>query len=142
MPKVWFYFFALFLPLVLRALLLNIGFVEWLWYHDYQQAYYVMSQLRINPQFMEFLGGWALPFFTGTVCCYWMMHGGEGIPEQFLMLPIFYIPFTVLGDILMSWHFDASNLVTHPLTILPIGYAYVLSWEIFIRVMDKFRLVL
>lgn len=143
MPKVWLYFIALIVPLVLRVLILNTGFVEWLWYQGHVESYNWLSVLRVQPQFIEFIGGWALPVFVITVFSYWTIEGNEeGIQDQFLLLPIAYIPFTLIGEVLLTGEFHVASLYVHPLVVIPIGYLYIMIWALFIRVLDKLQLVL
>jgi len=142
-PKMWFYYIALIFPLVLRVVLLNTGFIDWLWYQQHVEAYNFLSALRVQPLFLEFIGGWPLPIFIVTVLFYWQMEEhDDGIPLQFLLLPIAYVPFTIVGDILVTAEFHVSNLWIHPLIIIPIGYIYIFSWAIAIWVLDKLRLVM
>lgn len=141
MPKTWFYFIALFAPIIVRVLLLNTTFVEWLWYEGYHDAYYLLAKFRINPQFQQYIAGWPLPVFTITVCAYWMMNDDQGIPDQFLMLPLAYVPFSIIGTVLVRGDFP-SDLIMQPLVIVPFGYIYVIIWVVFLWVMEKCRLVL
>jgi len=143
MPKTWLYFIALILPLVVRVLILNTGFVDWLWYQHHEGAYRLLSELKTQPQFLAFIGGWPLPVFIVTIICWWNIEeGDDAIPAQFLLLPLAYVPFTIIGDALVTGTFEESNLYIHPLVILPIGYIYVFTWTIFIWVLDKLRLVM
>jgi len=142
MPKVWLYYIALVLPLVVRVLTLTF-FTDWLWYHHYEKAFYFLSSLSVQPQFVQFIGGWAYPVFVGTVICRWVMdEDGESLPLQFLMLPLVYAPFAIVGEVLTHAEFHASMLYTFPLVIIPFGYIYVFAWVIFIWVVEKLRLVL
>lgn len=143
MPKIWLYFIAVALPLLLRALLLDIGVVEWFWYQGHENTYYFLRDLRINPSFLEYCGGWPLPVFLFTVIAYWTADFDEiAIPHQFWLLPIAYVPFSVFGTMLVNREFDASLLYLHPLVLIPSGYLYILPWVIFIWVFEKLRLVI
>ena len=142
MPRHWLYFIALALPLILRFLMFETSFVEWLWYQNHQEAYYFLSSLRVQPTFASFIGGWALPIFVITVGCYWEMDDEHDIGAQFKMLPFAYIPFVIASDFLFRGIFEASSLYSYPLIILPFGYLYIFTWVIFIWVMDKMRLVM
>lgn len=142
MPRSWLYYIALLFPLVLYFLVTYTGFVEWLWYHGYQRMYYILAGLRVQPQFQAYLGGWPFPIFVGTAVCFWAMHGEDGIPEQFIMLPLAYVPFHIIGRALVNFTLDVGDFYTHALVILPFGYVYVLLWVAFIKVMDKCRLVI
>lgn len=143
MPKTWLYFLALGLPLVLRFLMFNTSFVEFLWYQHHEDAYYFLSSLRVQPTFVSYIGGWALPLFVFTVGCYWQMEEEfDSLPQQFLLLPFVYIPFVIAADFLFNQHFETASLYSYPLIILPFGYLYVFVWVIFIWFMEKLRLVL
>ncbi len=143
MPKSWLCFIALILPLAFRVLMLDTDFVNGLWYRQDFAAYNMLNALRAQPLFLEFIGGWPLPVFVVTVCCYWIMdEDSDSIPGQLLLLPIVYLPFTIIGDWLVSRQFHAADLYVHPLVLLPVGYAYVLTWALFIRILDKLRLVM
>jgi hypothetical protein len=143
MPKEWLYFLALGLPLVLRFLMFDTGFVEWLWYQHHEQAYYTLSELRVQPSFASFIGGWGLPLFVFTVGCYWQMDDNfDSVPQQFLLLPLAYIPFVIAADYLFKGELYASSLISYPLLILPFGYLYIFIWVIFIWMLEKVRLVL
>lgn len=135
------------MPLVMRVLVLNTTFTDWLWYHGYEQQYYFFSSLSVNPSFLLFIGGWPLPVFILTVIAFWAIETGhndddEMFEHQFWLLPLMYVPFTVVGDILLTREFHLMNLFAHPVVIIPFGYVYVLMWSIFIRVMYRFRLVM
>lgn len=143
MPRAWLYYIAVALPLVFRILVLNTSFAEWLWYRGYADTYYFLSALTVNEYFLEFIGGWALPVFTLTVYSYWAIeHDHEAIASQFLMLPIVYVPFTIMANILTNWTFDGSLFYVHPLIVLPAGYLYVLPWAMFIALLAKLRVVM
>ncbi len=143
MPKTWLYYIALALPLVLRVLVFNTGFVESLWYKHYEEAYYLLSRLRVHPLFISLIGNWSLPVFIITVGCYWnMQEDHDTMPQQFLMLPFVYIPFVIVGDYLYNGIFQASSFYVYPLLVLPFGYLYIFAWALFIWIMEKTRLVL
>lgn len=143
MPKTWLYFIALTLPLIFRVLLLDIGVVEWFWYHGYENTYYFLRDLRANSYFQEYWGDWPLPIFVMTVIVYWMADfDEEAISRQFLLLPIVYVPFSVIGTMLVSREFDVTLLYLHPLVLIPTGYLYILPWVVFVWVFDKLGLVI
>ena len=143
MPKTWLYFIALGMLLVGRALLLNVGFVEWLWYSGHEQLYYTLGSLRVNKSFLNYWGGWPLPVFIITVFAYWYIeYDEETISRQFLLLPLAYAPFSVFGTMLTRLEFDASLFSIHPLVVIPIGYLYILPWALAARMFEKFRLVM
>src|SRR4029079_6638664 len=102
--------------------------------------------LRVLTDLTEFFGAGPLSLFTLTVFSYWMMvvteEGYEGLGAQFLLLPIFYVPFRLVADALTQWHFDASMLYVHPLVVIPAGYLYLFPWLVFLWVFGKLRLVI
>lgn len=147
MPKNWLYYIALILPLALRVLLLNTNFTDWLWYHGYKDSYYFFSELSVNPRFLQFIGGWPLPVFIITVISFWTIEAAqseddEALAHQFLLLPLLYVPFTVIGDFLVTLQFHPVNLFTHPVVIIPFGYMYIFIWVVFIHAMYRFKLVM
>lgn len=142
MPKSWLYIFALILPLLIRLLTLSETVIDWFWYHQYTHLYTLLSALSVQPQFQQFVGGWPFPVFIITVFSYWIVGDEEEITHQFLMLPIAYVPFTIFGDWLLSREIHESALYIHPLVIIPAGYAYVLTWVLFVRMLDKMRLIM
>lgn len=145
MPKHWLYYIALCMPLVFRVLILNTGFVNWLWYNNYPNAYYFFSALAVNPSFLTFVGGWALPVFVFTIISFWVMemaHGDDHIEHHFILLPVMYVPFSIVGDFLVTLQFNPMNLFAHPVIIIPFGYLYIGMWEVFIRVMSRLNLVM
>lgn len=141
MPKNWLYFIALVLPLAFSAILLYTPFLEWLWYQGHEDSYRMFSALSVQPRFLELMGGWPLPVFVITIFSYWLSEDSDAIPDQFLMLPVIYVPFTVVGDALVTREIHMQNLYVHPLLIIPAAYFYVFTWVIFIKVMAKLRLV-
>jgi hypothetical protein len=142
MPKTWLYYIALVFPFVLRLLVLNTNFVDWLWYHQDMDAYNFFNALRVSPPFLDLIGGWALPVYIGTICCYWQMDGETELSTLFLLLPLGYVPFAIIAGILVNGSFDASTLYSYPLLIIPLGYLYILPWLLFIWTFDKLRLVI
>ena len=143
MPKAWIYYIALIFPLVLRVLVLNTPFVDWLWYHGYHDSYYIFSALRVNPMFLEFIGGWPLPVFIGTVWLYWFMDEEfDAVPKQFLLLPLVFVPFSIIGTALANLSFDPATLYTHPLAVIPAGYLYIMPWVVLVWALAKCRLVM
>lgn len=142
MPKAWIYYIALLLPLVIRLVLVNTLFLNWLWYAGYEEAYYYLSTLSVNPMFQEFAGVWPLTIFVGTVYTYWFMDEDyDAIPKQFLLLPLVYVPFSIIGTTLVNRAFEASMLFTHPIVIIFGGYLYVLPWVLFVWVFCKLHLL-
>lgn len=147
MPKTWLYYIALCMPLIMRVMIMNTTFTDWLWYHGYESSYYFFSNLSVNPTFLKFIGGWPLPVFVITVISFWTLEQSysddeEVLEYQFWLLPIMYVPFTVIGDFLITRELHAMNLFAHPVVIIPFGYMYVFMWSVFMRVMSRFRLVM
>lgn len=142
MPRTWIYFIALVLPLAFSLVVLYSGLAEWLWYRGDAERYYLLAGLRENDFFREFLGGWALPVFTGSVFAFWLIdYDDEAIAAQFLLLPLVYAPFSIIGAWLANWHFDVTLLFIHPLVVIPVGYLYVFPWVLFVAVFARLRLV-
>lgn len=144
MPSTWIYYIALGLLLVGRVVAVDVpGVPEWLWYQGYERLYYSTIALRGNISFLEYFGGWPLPLFIGTVFCYWAMEGDEeNIPRQFLLLPIFFVVFSVAGAVLFKHQLSLSILWVHPLVVIPSGYLYILPWMAFVWMFTKLRLVI
>lgn len=144
MPRTWVYFLALFLPMLASVLLLNTRFfLEWLWYHGYADYYHFLNGLSVQPQLVEYLKGWPFPVFVLTVFAYWMTeyHEPEAIAHQFLLLPIVYIPFLIVGRALETWNFTQDMYMVYPVMVLLGGYAYVLPVVALVWVLDRLRLV-
>lgn len=142
MPKAWIYYIALILPLLFSVLVSSTFFTNWLWYAGYEDMYYFLTALSVNPMFLEFVGGWPFVVFVGTVICYWRMdEDHDAIDKQFFLLPLVYVPFSIIGTALTNLSFDASTLYSHPLVIIPGGYMYLLPWILFVWVFTKLRLL-
>lgn len=144
MPRAWLYFLALWLPLAVSVLVLDTRFfLEWLWYKGYGDYYNLLNALSVQPQLVECLKGWPFPIFVMTVFAYWMTeyHEPEAIAHQFLLLPIAYIPFLIVGRALETWQFTPEMYQMYPFVVLLGGYAYVLAWVAFIWILDRLRLV-
>ena len=143
MPKVWLYYIALLLPLALRLAVLGPFLTNWLWYSGHEQAFYAIQSIVNSAQFDQFIGNWAYPAFAGAVVCRWMTdEDGDSIPLQFLLLPLFYVPFTIIGDTLAHAEFHLTSLYTFPLVIIPFGYIYIFTWMTFIWAAEKTGLVM
>lgn len=144
MPRTWIYFVALLLPLIVSVLVFDTRFfLEWLWYQGYADYYNLLNELSVQPQLVEFVKGWPLAIFTGTIFFYWLTEyqETEAIAHQFLMLPVIYIPFLIIGRALEYWQFTADMAYLYPLGSLLGGYAYVLPWAALVWLLDKLRLV-
>ncbi|MBY0406348.1 MAG: hypothetical protein K2Q01_01550 [Rickettsiales bacterium] len=142
MSKKWAYAVAVLFLLALRIGAVDTDAAQTLWTWGFEKTARVLASLRENPAFNEFAGSWAMPVFVCGVLIYWFTHEDEsGIPMQFLLLPIFYIPLSILGAILVNAEFRLTYLWVHPLIILPFGYLYVSLWTILIWLLEKLRLV-
>jgi hypothetical protein len=142
MPKTWIYYLAVILPLIAHLLVMDTRFfLEWLWYNGHADYYDVLNVWSVNPRLVEMFGSWALPFFIGTILCYWIGGDEEDISGQFLLLPLAYVPFLILGNTLINAHFEPSTLYVYPLIVIPVGYLYLFPWIVFIAVFDRLRLV-
>ena len=60
---------------------------------------------------------------------------------QFMLLPLAYIPFSIIGFTLAHAEFQVSYLYTNPMIILIFGYSYVLTWAVIVWMFDKLKLV-
>ena len=142
MPKTWVYILALIIPLVFRVLILNTPMLSWLWYHGYPGLYNALSPLTINKPFLTFIGGWALPIFVVTMIGYWMMETeDEIISSQFLLVPIAYVPFSIVVTMVSTMNVDFHLFYVHPLIIIPIGYVYIMLWVFLIWILEKLGIV-
>ncbi len=142
MNKKWAYYIAVLFLLVLRFGVLNTNYDQFLsnWHYDNAAAF--IQLLRNSPTYNEFMGNWGLPFYVACVLVYWSTNEDDsGIPMQFLLLPLAYLPFSIIGTILMTAEFQPQTLWVHPLIILPFGYLYVSFWTIFIWIFQKIRLL-
>ncbi|NBO17734.1 MAG: hypothetical protein EBV03_00620 [Proteobacteria bacterium] len=143
MQKKYAYFIAVAFLLVVRYGVLNTQYDQWLFSLGYENAAYFISTMKQNPTFNEFVGSWAMPVFVAMVLAYWVQGGVEDatVPMHFLLLPIAYIPFSIVATVLMTAKFQLNYLLVHPLVILPFGYLYVSLWIILIWFFEKLRLV-
>lgn len=137
------YTIALLLPSIFGLVVGHTGFVDWLWYSGYEQEYYKMATLKEAGSFKTFLSGWPLAVFTGVVLFYWVASGElETVHKQFPLLPLAFVPFSILGTMLISFKFDVSTLYVHPLIIIPAGYLYIFPWLILVWVMKKIGIII
>lgn len=142
MSKKWAYFIAVISLLAIRFGVLNTRVDETLLALHYERAAHVIASLRASPTFSEFMSNWGLPAFVAAVIIYWCTsEDDQGIPMQFLLLPITYIPFSIIGNVLMTAEFRIPTLWIHPLVILPFGYLFVSFWTIFIWLLEKLRII-
>ncbi|MFO0388900.1 MAG: hypothetical protein ACK502_04170 [Alphaproteobacteria bacterium] len=145
MPSNWIYFIALLLLLAFVIVFAHTDyFALWLWSNGQEAAYYKFIEMQQSAQFKEFLGSYSLPVFLVTAFMYWLSDDDEkDIEKQFMLLPMAYIPFSLIGHVLVTGgEFNTSLLWTHPLVIIPAGYLYIFPWVIFVRVFCKLRLVI
>lgn len=144
MPRTWIYFVAMLLPLAVSALIFDSRFfLEWLWYQGYTDYYNLLNEISVQPQLVDILKGWPLVIFTGTVFTYWLteFHEPEAIAHQFLLLPIIYVPFLIVGRALETWQLTPTMFLEYPFMVLLAGYAYILPWVVLVWVLDRLRLV-
>lgn len=143
MPRNWIYLIALILILVLRILIVDTTWLaQWVWYRGQADAYYALLALRENPTVLEFVGGWPLPVFIVSAYIYWTNEDNDNdMGAQFLMLPLAYLPFSIVGTMLQNQAIDLSKFFIYPLIIIPAGYLYVTPWVVFVWVFSKLKLV-
>lgn len=141
MSKKWAYFMAVIFLLVVRYGVLNSNYDQLLLSWGYEKTASFIAGLRGSAAFSEFMSNWGLPCFVASVLIFWCTGDDSSIPIQFLLLPICYIPFSIIGAILMTAEFRVSYLWVHPLVILPFGYLYVSFWTILIWLFEKLRLL-
>jgi hypothetical protein len=142
MTHKWMYILALlFLPLI-RFLVLDINMDAWLLANHHDGIANVLAALRVSPPFLKFIGSWALLVFVGAVLIFWMTEQDDSsLASQFMLLPIIYIPFSIIGMTLATAEFSLSYLYVHPLIILPFGYLYVSFWLILTWLLGKAHIV-
>lgn len=142
MSKKWAYCFAVLFILILRFGIMNTPLDEQLIALHYDKLAHVITLLKAAPIFTEFVGSWAMPVFVVTVILFWLTsQEDEAIPMQFLILPIAFIPFSIIGAILTNAEFRFNYFWIHPLIILPFGYFYVSMWTILIWILEKLRIL-
>lgn len=142
MPKTWVYIFSLLLPVIFSLLVVRTPFVDWLWYNGYPELYNTLALLKINAVFLTYMGSWALPIFVATAIGYWMMETeDEIISSQYLLVPIAYVPFSLVVTMVANMQVDFTWFYIQPLVIIPAGYVYIFMWIIIIWVLEKIKLV-
>ncbi|MFW0777152.1 MAG: hypothetical protein ACN2B6_05480 [Rickettsiales bacterium] len=142
MPRAWIYYIAVVLPLVFYVMLEFMPFTDWLWYGGYEREYWFFLGLKDNDTFQEFIGGWPFWVFIFTILVYWNAdQDNESVCNQFYLLPVVFVPFSIIGSALMNLEFNPATLYTHPFIIILAGYCYVLPWLMFVWVMSKLRLL-
>lgn len=141
MSKKLFYFIALLTLPLIRVLVLNTGYDQWLEHAHYEHAAAGVRMLRDNALFQQFIGGWVFPFYVIAVIAFWCTEEDDSrIGQQFLLLPLGYIPFTILGFTLVNADFQVSYLYVHPIVIITFGYLYVLTWVFILWLLSKIGL--
>ena len=142
MSKKFAYMLAVLFLLVIRFGVLNTGYDQWLIDHGFTNAGYFISFLKQNTTFNDFFGNWSLVIFVITVMIFWSTGADEQmIPTHFLLLPIAYIPYSIVGAVLTTAEFRFNYLFIHPLIILPVGYLYVIFWKMLFWLCEKLRLI-
>lgn len=143
MPRNWIYLIALLLILVLRISVVDTTWLaEWFWYRGQADAYYALLRARENPAVLEYIGGWSLPVFVVTVFMYWMNEDADhDIGKQFMLLPLAFLPFVIVGTTLQDLSLNLSKFLIYPLVVIPVGYLYIFPWMLFVWVFTKLRLV-
>jgi hypothetical protein len=128
--------------MIFSLLVVRTPFVDWLWYNGYPELYNKLALLKINAVFLTYMGSWALPIFVATAIGYWMMETeDEIISSQYLLVPIAYVPFSLVVTMVANMQVDFTWFYIHPLVIIPAGYVYIFMWIIIIWVLEKIKLV-
>lgn len=142
MSKKLFYFLAVLMLPVIRIIVLHTGYDEWLAHAHYDRAAAFITMLKNNTLFQQFIGGWVFPFYIIAVIAFWCAEEDDTrIGQQFMLLPLGYIPFTILGFTLVNADFQVSYLYVHPIVIITFGYLYVLTWTFFMWLLGKFGII-
>jgi hypothetical protein len=138
----WMYMLALLCLPLMRVAVLNTDLDLYLANTGFMGGAQFIQMLRTSPPFIDFIGNWALPVFAATAIIYWITDTDDSdISKQFLLLPIAYIPFSIVGMVLKTASFQLSYLYVHPLVILPFGYFYVFTWALLVWILSKLRIV-
>jgi len=141
MNKKWVYYLAVILLPAIRVLVAYTGYDQWLATH-YERVAQVIVNLRANATFNDYMGSWALPVFVLSALVFWTMEEDtESVPTHFLLLPIAYVPFSIIGETLSTAQFHLEYLYVHPLVILPFGYLYVGFWALLIWLLGKLKIL-
>lgn len=142
MNKKWAYFLAVVFLAVIRFGVLNTSYDAWLLSLGYEGTANFISLLKASPAFQNYFGSWALLVFVVAVIFFWCINEDDGaIPQHFLLLPIVYVPFSIVGTVLSTAEFHLNYLWVQPLVILPFGYLYVAFWRFLLWIFEKLRLV-
>ena len=142
MNSKWIYILAVLLLPLLRVLVIDIQIDEWLMSQHFYSVAYGIAVLRDSPAFIEYIGNWALPVFVGATFFFWVTERGDAdISKHFLLLPIAYVPFNIVGTVLKTAEFHFSYLYVQPLVILTFGYIYVSLWAVLVWLLGKLHIV-
>jgi hypothetical protein len=142
MQKKWAYILGVLFLVIIRLIVLETDYDEWLFDLGYDATGNFIYNLKSSDLFNKFFGGYVIFVFVFSVIMYWGMHVDDtSIGLQFLLLPIAYVPFSIVGKVLETAQFEVRMLWIHPLIILPFGYVYVAFWKTLIWLFEKLRLV-
>ena len=142
MNSKWLYIFAVIFLLLLRLVVLNTQADVWLMSAHFTTLANIIATLRGSGVFVTYVGNWALPVFVAAVMVFWLTEqDGADHAKQFLLLPIVYVPFSIVGMILQTAVFEFSYLYVHPLVILPFGYIYIFFWVALAWLLGKLGLL-
>lgn len=142
MEKKWVYILGVLFLVIIRLVVLDTNYDEWLFDRGFDTAGNFIFSLKESELFNKFFGGYVIFVFVASIILYWGMHTDDAsIGLQFLLLPIAYVPFSIVGKVLETAHFEVRMLWIHPLIILPFGYVYVAVWKILMWVFEKMRLI-
>lgn len=136
--KVWLFYVAIILPFIAGLVIRFTGVADWTWYQGHEQLYYTLAGLRDNPLFQELLASWTPGFFILTVYVHWFTQvEHEDIGGEFVLLPLAYAPFAVIGHFLQIRGFEASALYAYPIIVIICGYLYIFPWVVFAWILGK-----
>ena len=142
MSSRFIYIFAVLLLPLIRAFVIELHGDEWLLANHFDHAAAFVAMLRNSVPFIDYMGSWALLVFVAAVMLFWMTEeDATNIARQFWLLPIAYVPFSIVGMILETAQFHFSYLYVHPLIILPFGYLYMSLWALLIWLLGKAHIV-
>ena len=142
MSKNWVYLLAVIALPVLSTIVNYTHCDQWLLSVNHARAASMINAMRANEQFQAFIGGWVFPVFIALLLVYWLVQEDRSnIPMHFVLLPLAYIPFSIVGFTLVNAEFQVSYLYSNPLIILTFGYAYVLFWWGFVSLFEKLKML-
>lgn len=137
----WFYIIALLLLPCIRVLVLDLPTDQWVASMGYQQLATTLQLLKANGVFIAYMGNWALPVFVVIAMLFWLSDDSMEVPKHFLLVPIAYVPFSIVGTVLMTAEFRFDYLYVHPLVIIPVGYIYVTIWVLLAWILRKIKVL-